>query len=144
MSQDGFETEAQIRTLNALLAPPQGDVVVSVESQDQELLRELWTLQGEGVEINQTIKKAGNDPGTVYIILKDIAAGLTAVSLALNVIKNVFDLVNMHTKGGKKAKIKVRAKKNKDEIEKLIEIHGITVEAEITGESGDKYDGKDT
>lgn len=130
-----------LELLNKALSPPDGDVVISVESYDHALLRELWTLKGEGVEITEVLQKSGSDPGTVYLVLKDIGIALGDFSLALVVVKQALELVKSHTQDNKKnSKTEVRTRKNKAKIEELLEAYKDVIKIDSAGDDDDDDD----
>lgn len=61
-------SEETLAALNKALGPPEGDVVITVESDDRDLLNALWDLQGEGVEVQERLQRGVGDPGIVYLI----------------------------------------------------------------------------
>jgi len=125
---DASEAE-RLRMLEEAMAPPQGDVVVTVESYDRELLNDLWTLQGEGIEVSERLLKAGHEAGLVWIVIRDaalLAGGLKAATSAANeaitLVERVLKMVQSHTNGDKKqAKTKIKSRENPVEIGKLVQ-----------------------
>ena len=145
MQESEEPSDEELAALIEALGPPLGDVVVRVESHDHALLNALWGLQGEGVVVTETIQKAGFNPATVYLVLKDVGMGLGDIAIGLRVLKQILDLVKAHTKNKKKdAKTEVRARKDKAEIEKLLSAYKTAIEVKLTGQPEDEdSDGED-
>jgi hypothetical protein len=131
-----------LKALNDALAPPQGDVVVSVESHDRALLRELWMLQDKNVKVEELLQKSGTDPGVVWLILRDAETSLkgTLPVLAGVFLKKVIDVVRSFNGGDKKhSKTKIRSRKFSVELKSFVLRYedSMDIEVEKTEDSKD-------
>ena len=88
-----------LKLIDKAMAPPQGDIVVTVESHDRDLIRALWTLQGEDVEIKERLQKAGDVAGLIWIVIRDAAtaagalkATTSAASEAVTIVQRILKM----------------------------------------------------
>ena len=142
-----------LKALDEAMAPPKGDMVITVESHDHALIRALRTLQSEDVEISETLQKAGLDPATIHLILNDpsltLGAKVTAATVAarqlLNVIDRSLDIIERVRKitrdhaGDKHKQSKTKVRARKDIVPKLLAKYQDTADVEIE-ETEDKHD----
>jgi hypothetical protein len=142
-----------LKALDEAMAPPQGDVVITIESHDHSLIQELWALRSEDVEISETFQKSGLDPATIHIILNDptltLGAKVTAATVAarqllnvvdrsLDIIERVRKITGAHTDDkNKQSKTKIRARK--DVVPKLLAKYQDAADVEIE-QAEDKHD----
>jgi len=132
-----------LELLNKALSPPDGDVVISVESHDHALLRELWTLQSDGVVVSEKLEKGGTDPGIVWIVLRDADAGLRqALPVVAGVfLKGVLDFVgSLNGKDKKRSKTKVRSRKFSVEVRGFVLRYEDSMDIEVEKAEDDEDD----
>lgn len=124
---DPSETEA-LDLLKKALGPPDGDIVVTVESYDHNLIRKLSTLGTASVRVEERVQKAGLDPVTIHLIISvvpKVTAGATilaaprlakgyldALDRSLDILERILTMIKTHSddKNGK-SKTKIRAGK---------------------------------
>jgi len=128
------DQEASLKLVDEVMADPTGDCVITVESDDRELIYDLWALQSEGVIVTERLQQSVNlEPTLVWIA---VTSGVLSITVnTINIVERVLKTIQSRQSqaSGKKVKVKaqISTRDNIDEIKKLVAKYEKDVEAVI-------------
>lgn len=100
----------------------------NIETFDHELAREIWTLQTEGIRIEEEMRKAAGSPSEIIVYVELVAALLTFAAA-------LFELIKSKRKSTqKKTKTVIHTKKGQVDLRKLIASYEESIHIEVEEE----------